>query len=166
MSANSCPEALRIIGSDLEFRSLKTFSIRCNADLFVVESGYQSPPAVTPVTLHYASGDIEQLERKVPERNDHLSTTRDFSSLSQILWAIGTYVTVKGSSLLTVSNTFSTETMPVIKIEYETVQGDRIVEDLTGCAIYELCVSAYKMRGTSDTKNIRYTRFSHLQESS
>ena len=39
--------------------------------------------------------------------------------------------------------------MPVLKIEYETVQGDRGVEDLTGSAIYELCISMYKLKGTS-----------------
>ena len=163
MSANSCSEALRIIGSDLEYRGIKTFFLRCHDNLFVVEGGYQSPPAVTPITLHYALEDIEQLECKVRQRNDHLSAPKNFLSLPQIFWAIGTYVTAKDSCLLTVSNTSSTEALPIIRMEYETVHGVRCVVDVTGSAIYELSVSAYKMRGTSSLEKIRYTRFSHLQ---
>src|SRR5688572_26546376 len=162
MSAISCSEALRTIGRDLEFRGLKTFLLRCEAALYVVEAGYQSPPAPTPVTLHYTSDDIEQFDREIRERNDRGSALKDFLSLSQILWAIGSYVTSKGARLLSVSNSASTERMPVVKIEYETVQADRVVDELKGSAIYELCVSVYKLQGTSSINSIRYTRFSAL----
>ena len=128
-------------------------------------AGYQSPPAVTPVTLHYTLSDIQRLDREAQERNDHVSPVKDFLSLSQILWAIGTYVSGKQARLLHVSNTASTGTMPVLKIEYETVQGDRVIDDLTGSAIYELCISMYKLRGTSSINGSRYTRFSVLSES-
>jgi len=166
MSAN-CSEALRMIGHDLELRGIKTFLIRCDADVFVVEGGYQSPPAITPVSLQYASDDIDQLKRESRKMGDHVSAGTDFSSLSQILWAIGIYANIKGFRLLSISNTESTETMPLIKLEYETVHSDRVVEDLTGSAIYELCVSGHRMRVASDIKNSRrYTRFSSLQESS
>jgi hypothetical protein len=162
-SGNSYSEALRTIGQDLELRSIKTFLIRCEAHLYVVEGGYQSPPAPTPVTLHYTLDDIEQLDREARERNDRDSAVKDLLSLSQILWAIGSYVTSKGTSLLSVSNSASTARIPVIKIEYETVQGDRVVDDRTGSAIYELCVSVYKLRGTSSINNhARYTRFHAL----
>ena len=162
MSAIFCSEALRTIGRDLEFRGLKTFLLRCEAALYVVEAGYQSPPAPTPVTLHYTSDDIEQCDRETRERNERASAIKDFLSLSQILWAIGSYVTSKGARLLSVSNSASTERMPVVKIEYETVQADRVVDLLTGSAIYELCVSVYKLRGTANINSIRYTRFSAL----
>jgi hypothetical protein len=105
------------------------------------------------------------LDRDAQERNDHVSPVTDFQSLSQIFWAIGTYVSGKQARLLHVSNTASTGTMPVLKIEYETVQGDRVVDDLTGSAIYELCISMYKLRGTSSSNGSRYTRFSVLSES-
>lgn len=163
MSANYS-DALRTIGEDLELRGIKTFIIRCEADLFVVEAGYQSPPAQTPVTLHYAANDLEHLAQKARERNDHLSSVKDFLSLSKILWAVATYVTAKEARLLRVSNNEGTGRMPAVKFEYETFRGDRLVEDLTGSAIYQLCVSIYKLRTTSSTKNGRYTRFSALQE--
>jgi hypothetical protein len=164
MSAIFCSD-LRTVGQDLEFRGIKTFLIRCAAGLYVVEAGYQSPPAPTPVTLHYTLDDIEQLDRETRERDDRDSAVKDFLSLSQILWAIGSYVTSKGARLLSVSNSASTERMPIVRIEYETVQGDRVVDDLSGSAIYELCVSVYKLRGTSRINSIRYTRFSALRES-
>ena len=166
MSAIFCSEALRTIGQDLELRGIKTFFIKCEADLYVVEAGYQSPPAPTPVTLHYNLDDIEQLDRKARERSERDSTVKDFLTLSQILWAIGSYVTSKGARLLSVSNNSSTERMPVVKIEYETVQGDRVVDDRTGSAIYELCVSVYKLRATANINNTRYTRFRAFHENS
>jgi hypothetical protein len=165
MSANFCSEALRTIGRDLEFRGIKTFLISCAAALYIVEAGYQSPPAPTAVTLHYTLDDIAQLDRETRERNDRDSAVKDFLSLSQILSAIGSYVTSKGARLLSVSNSGSTESTPVVKTEYETIQGERIVDDLTGSAIYELCVGVYKLRGTS-SNSIRYTRFTALQEKS
>ena len=73
MYGSSCSETLRTIGQDLDWRGIRTFVIRREANLFIVEAGYQSPPAVTPVTLHYALSDIERLEREARERNDHLS---------------------------------------------------------------------------------------------
>lgn len=162
-SVNS--EALRTLGEDLDLRGIRTFAIKCEANLFVVDAGYQSPPAATPVTLHYSPNDIEQLDRKARERGDDLSATRSFIYLSEILSSIATYVGNNGAHLLTLSNIASTETMPVIDIEYERVQSDRMFERLTSSAIYALCVRDHKRRGRRpDLNDNRYTRFSSLQE--
>ena len=162
MSANTYSEALRAIGADMDVRGIKTFVIYCQADLYVVEAGYQSPPAATPLTLHYSRDDIEQMNRKSQEDHDRESAVKDFLTLSQILWAMGTYVTSKGGQLLSISNTASTEKMPVINLEYQTREGDRMVDNRTGSAIYELCVSVYKTKATSNPNSARYTRFSAL----
>ncbi|HEU4345694.1 MAG TPA: hypothetical protein VFU31_29445, partial [Candidatus Binatia bacterium] len=55
--------ALRCIGQDLESRTLKTFDLTVDGDKCVVQCGYQTPPAPTPVTLHYTTDDIEELDR-------------------------------------------------------------------------------------------------------
>lgn len=68
MRSSFNPDDLRMIGEDLDLRGIKTFAIRCEADLFIVIAGYQSPPAATPVTLHYTLNDIEQLIRTAQER--------------------------------------------------------------------------------------------------
>ena len=164
MFTNFGSDALRTIGRDLDWRGIRTFLIRSESKVVVVEGGYQSPPAVTPVTLHYASSDIERLEREARERNDHVSPVMDFRTVSQILWATATYVSGKNGRLVSISNTASTCTMPVLKIEYETAHGDRVVNDLAGSAIYELCVKIYKVKGTSNIDMRRYTRFSDLHE--
>ena len=143
MSAIAWSKTLRAIGQDLEARGIKTFVIRCEADLYVVEAGYQSPPAPTPVTLYYTLDDIEQLDREGREEDKCNSAAKDFLRLSQILRAIGTYLSRKGGRLLSVSNNVLTGTMPVVKIEYETAQGERVVDDRTGSAIYDLCVRFY-----------------------
>jgi len=148
MPAIGWSKALRAIGQDLEARGIKTFVIRCEADLYVVEAGYQSPPAPTPVTLYYTLDDIEQLDREGREDNRD-SGVKDFLNLSQILLAIGSYVGRRGAHLLSVSNNVLTGTMPVVKIEYETAQGERVVDDRTGSAIYDLCVCIHKLRGRS-----------------
>jgi hypothetical protein len=149
MAAIGWSEDLRAIGQDLEARGIKTVVIRCEADLYVVEDGYQAPPAPTPVTLYYTLDDIEQLDREGREADNCNSVVKEFLSLSQMLRAIGTYVGRKGARLLSISNNALTGTMPVVKIEYETAQGERVVDDRTGSAIYDMCVSIYKLRGRS-----------------
>jgi hypothetical protein len=103
----------------------------------------------TPVTLYYTLDDIEQLDREGREADNCNSVVKEFLSLSQILRAIGSYVGRRGARLLSVSNNALTGTMPVVKIEYETAQGERVVDDRTGSAIYDMCVSIYKLRGRS-----------------
>ena len=157
--------ALRSVGADLDLRGIKTFAIRCEDDLLVVDGGYQSPPAPTPVTLHYTRKDIEDLDRKARERNDLLSVTRSFANLSEILPAIETYVRDKGAGLLTVSNLSSTDNVALIEIQYETMENDRVVELLSGTAIHALCVRAYKRESQRrNPDDSRYTRFSSLQD--
>jgi hypothetical protein len=147
MSAIACSEALRTIGYDLEMRGIKAFVIRCEADLYPVEAGYQSPPAPTPVILHYTLDDIEQLDREGREGDSLDSGVKDFLSLPQILRAIGTYVGRKKARLLSVSNNALTAgTMPVVTIEYETAEGERVIDDRTPSAIYDMCVRTYKLR--------------------
>jgi hypothetical protein len=145
VSAIARSEALGAIGQDLEVRGIKTFVVRCEADFYVVEAGYQSPPAPTPFTLHYTLDDIEQLDREGRKDDDH-SGVKDFLRLSQILRAIGSYVSWKDARLLSVSNNILTGTTPGVTIEYETAQGERVVDDRTGFAIYDMCVRFYKLR--------------------
>jgi hypothetical protein len=158
-------EALRSIGEDLELRGIRTFLIRFEDDLLVVEGGYQSPPAATPVSLHYSPKDITELDRKSRVRSDCLSKTRSFIYLPEILLSLENYVYDKEARLLSVSNIASTETTPVIDIEYETLQRDRVFDRFIMPAIYALCVRYHKRRGRrQDLNDNRYTRFSSLQK--
>jgi hypothetical protein len=160
MASGLDAEVLRTLGEDLDLRGIKTFAIKCEADVFVIEGGYQYPPAVTPVTIHYKAEDLEQLERK---GRDHLSATRSFIYLAEILSAVGVYVGDRRGSLLSLSNMASSESRAVIDIEYETTQGERKSERLADADIYSLCIRRHKRREKRAGSNeMRYTRFSSL----
>jgi hypothetical protein len=68
MSISVYSDALRAIGRDLDLRGIRTFVLRSEPDVFLVEGGYQPPPAIMPVTLHYTLCDIERLNREAQER--------------------------------------------------------------------------------------------------
>ena len=167
VSLNLTPDVLRSIGEDLELRGIKTFVIRCEDGFFMVDGGYQSPPAATPVSLYYSANDISELERKAQERNDYLSATRSFIYLPDILSSIASYVQDKAALLLTISNIESTEAITVIDIEYETLHGDRMFDRLMNSTVYELCVREHKRRARrQNLTDDRFTRFSSLQADS
>ena len=115
--------------------------------------------------MHYTREDIEQLDRKAREQSDYLSAIRSFIYLSEILSSVAAYVGDKGACLLSLSNGASTETLPAIDMEYETIYRERMFERLTGSAIYAICVRNHRRKGKKQELNDnRFTRFSSLQE--
>lgn len=166
MTTDYVAESLRTIGEDLEFRGIKTLSIRCGEDLFVVDGGYQEPPAPMPVTLYYGHEDIAELKRKGRERGDHLSPRTSFIYLPEILLAIGRYVDEKGGELLSLSNLVSTIAERAIEVEYESQQRARVVERLTSADIYSLCIRGHKRREREQIGTSRFRQFSSLAERS
>jgi hypothetical protein len=145
--AVSYSEILRVIGQDLETRGIKAFDIRDEGDRIFVQCGYQDPPAATPVTLYYTPRDIEELKPEGAEKRGQSSKPGDFFTLSHILRAIGGYVDQKKACLLRLSNNDCPGADVVFRIEYETREGERLVDDRSGSAIYDLCVNMYKRRG-------------------
>jgi hypothetical protein len=145
--AVSYSEILRVIGQDLETRAIKAFDIRDEGDRILVQCGYQVPPAATPVTLHYTPRDIEELKPQGAEKRGQSAKPGDFFTLSQTLRAIGGYVDQKKARLLRLSNNDCPGADIVFRVEYESREGERLVEDRSGSAIYDLCVNMYKRRG-------------------
>ena len=149
MPAESYSEILRVIGQDLEIRGIKAFDIRDEGERVFVQCGYQAPPAATPVTLYYSARDIEELKPQGEEKRGQPIKPADFFTLSQTLRAIGGYVDQKKARLIRLSNNDCTGGDAVFRIEYETREGERLVEDRSGSALYDLCVNMYKRRGKS-----------------
>ena len=147
MPAVSYSEILRVIGQDLETRAIKAFDIRDEGERIFVQCGYQVPPAATPVTLYYTPKDIEELKPQGAEKRGQPSKTGEFFSLSQTLRAIGGYIDEKKARLLRLSNNDCPGAEVVFRIEYQTREGERLVDDRSGSAIYDLCVNMYKRRG-------------------
>jgi hypothetical protein len=145
--AVSCSEILRVIGQDLEIRGIKAFDIRDEGERILVQCGYQVPPAATPVTLYYTPRDIEELKPQGAEKRGQSSKQGDFFTLSHTLRAIGAYVDQKKARLIRLSNNDCPGADVVFRIEYETRERERVVDDRSGSAIYDLCVNMYKRRG-------------------
>jgi hypothetical protein len=138
---------LRVIGDDLERRDLKTFEIRNREDRYLVRCGYQSPPAVIPLTLEYGLNEIEELNLRGEESRSDAPQSLDFCKLSQTLRTIGGYLDQKKASLLRISNNDSPGTEPIFRIEYQTADGNLFVDDRSTAALYDIGVHLYKQRG-------------------
>ena len=147
MPAVSYSEILRVIGQDLEIRGIKAFDIQDEGERVFVQCGYQDPPAATPVTLYYTARDIEELKPQGTAKRGQPSKQGDFFTLSQTLRAIGGYVDQKKARLIRLSNNDCPGADVVFRIEYETRERERVVDDRSGSAIYDLCVNMYKRRG-------------------
>lgn len=149
VAAVSYSEILRVIGQDLESRSIKAFDIRNEGEKIFVQCGYQDPPASTPVTLYYTPRDIKELRLQGEENRGQATEQRDFFTLSQTLRAIGGHVDQQKARLIRLSNNDFPGADAIFRIEYETADGERQVDDRSGSATYDLCVNMYKRRGKS-----------------
>jgi hypothetical protein len=138
---------LRCIGQDLESRGLKTFEIIREGAEYRVCAGYQEPPAAMPVTIRYALPDVEELDRLGEEKRGTRETATDFLSAVQVLRTIGGYLDKNQARLIRISNNESVGKDFLFRVEYETRDGERIVDERAGSAIYDLCVAMYRQRG-------------------
>jgi hypothetical protein len=143
----SYSEILRVIGQDLEIRGIKAFDMMDEGEKILVQCGYQTPPAATPVTLSYTPRDIRELRPLGKEKRGQAPERRDFFTLSQTLRAIGGFVDDQKARLIRVSNNDFSGSHVVFRIEYETRAGERLIDNRSGSAIYDLCVNMYRRRG-------------------
>ena len=139
--------ALRCIGQNLDRRGLKSFNIRLQGDIFIVECGYQDPPAPTPVSLVYTSHDIDELNQSGEKLRGHITTAQEFINQVQIFRSIGAYLDKNEGQLIRVSNNDGKAKDSSFTVEYLTRDGERVVDDRAGSAIYDMCVQMYKQRG-------------------
>ena len=150
--------ALRCIGQDLLRRDLKTFDIRNEGDRYVVQGGYQAPPAATPVTIHYTLADIRELFAQAPEKRGGSAPSEDFVNLVQILRTIGGYLDKIEARLIRLTNSTSQGSGPLFRLEFETADGELKVEEHSSAVIYEMCVAMYKRRGRLTGTGDRFDR--------
>lgn len=159
MAVLSNARVLRVIGQDLEARGLKAFDIRCSRDRYEADCGYQAPPAPTPVALVYSVADIEELERQGQARRSENPAALDLLTLSQMLRSFGGYLDSKSIILLRMTNNESAGAEAVFKIEGKTERGERLVDERTAAAIYDMGVNMYKQRGKLSGAAARYARW-------
>ena len=139
--------ALRCIGQDLERRGLKSFDIRLRKNIFIVEGGYQEPPSPTPVSVEYTFKDIAELDQIGENRRGGTLRAPEFINQIQIFRTIGGYLDKCEARLLRATNNDGKAKNSLFTVEYVTRDGDRVVDDRAGTAIYDMCVQMYKKRG-------------------
>jgi len=140
-------QILRAIGQDLETRDIKAFEIQKLEDCYVVQCGYQFPPASTPITLEYRLNDVEELDLSYQVVRSDTPHTLDFSTLSQSLRIIGGYLDSKKAFLVRISNNHLSGKESTFRIEYETAERELLVDERSAAAIYDIGVYMYKQRG-------------------
>ena len=139
--------ALRCIGQELERRGLKSFDIRRQGETYLVDCGYQDPPSQTPVSLRFDLTDIEELERLGESKRGESRPAQEFINQVQIFRAIGAFLDKNETRLVRVTNNDGKAKDVLFRIEYITRDGDHVVDDRAGAAVYDMCVQMYKHRG-------------------
>jgi len=142
--------ALRSIGQDLEQRGLKTFDIRFDGREFTALCGYQEPPATTPVELKYRPRDIEELDHAGEKSRGKIAPAKDFLNQPQIFRTIGGYLDKIEARLVRLTNNDRRAKETTFVVEYLSREGERVVDDRAGAAIYDMCVGMYRQRGKLD----------------
>ena len=151
--------ALRCIGQDLDRRGIRCFDIRFEANEYIVLGGYQEPPAVTPVTIQYRPLDLADLDDAGAEKQGKSAPAKEFVNLAQILRAVGGLLDKNQARLIRVTNNESPSSEPSVKVEYVSRDGERVLFNRTGSALYDMCVAMYKQRGRSTGTGGRFSRW-------
>ena len=138
--------ALRAIGQDWQRRMLKSFDLRVDGDVYMAECGYQLPPAPTPVEIQYTKADLRELNALNEEERGKSAPAQEFLSQVQILRTIGGYLDRNRASLRRITNNLSSGEEFSLRVEYLNSDGEQMVDDKSGTAIYDLCIAMYKQR--------------------
>jgi hypothetical protein len=148
--------ALRCIAQDLDRRGIKSFDIRLEGETYYVDGGYQDPPSPAPVSIEFTRRDLEDLDRSGEGRRGEGLPGKEFMNQAQVFRTIGAYLDKNDALLLRLTNNHGKS---VITVEYIARDGERIVEDRAGSALYDMCVQLYKQRGRlTGTEGLRTRR--------
>ena len=142
ISGPNYAQTLRVIGQELEALNLKYFELKREGKDYLVRAA-ASPE---PLELRYTPEDIGRLERQGRARRSDPSRTPDFSSLSQVLRAIGHYIDDKDGYLLGVSKKAPSLGTRVLSVQYKATRGSPTQEEFSASGIEALCVRMYKRR--------------------
>jgi len=147
MVRNSYATALRCIGQDLDRRGIKSFDVRYEAQAYVLQGGYQEPPAQTPVTIYYRPIDIIEMDEAEAEKRGTSVAPKDFLSQTQVFRAIGGYLDKNEAQLIRITNNEPQGKEPSLKVEYVNREREHVVNHHSGSDLYDMCVLMYKQRG-------------------
>ncbi len=149
MAQSTYTYALRCIGQDLARRGIKSFDIRYLAKEkeYLVQGGYQEPPAQTPVSIAYRAADLAELDQLGVKKRGQAATSTDFLSQAQVFRTVGGYLDKNEAQLVRLSNNELSGGEPSLKVEYISRDRECVVDTYSGANLYGMCVTMYKQRG-------------------
>jgi len=100
-----------------------------------------------PVSLQYDPKDIDELERIGENKRGERAQAQEFINQVQIFRSIGAHLDKNEALLVRLTNNHGKGKDSLFKVEYMTRDGERVVDDRAGSAIYDMCVQMYKQRG-------------------
>jgi len=145
MSEVSYSFALRCIGQDLVGRGLRTFEIKPEGSHFIAVCGDSQIPANATETIRYTPADIEFLDR-AGESQRGKRTEKEFLHQAQMLRAIGDYLDKYDSTLIRITQNDKPSTECPFCVEYSTREGEQVIDDRPGTAIFDMCVLMVQKR--------------------
>ncbi len=140
-------KALRCIGQDLERRGLKTFAIKRDGSHLLVFPCEPNGAAVIKV-IRYTASDIEIIDRSGETRRGDRSS-QGFFHRAQMLRAIGDYLDKYRSTLISISASAVDHTETPFRVEYISREGEHLIDDRPGSAIFDECVLMFQKRSAS-----------------
>lgn len=137
---------LRTLGQALEKRGIDLFDLRCNQNDFYLQCGDPTPPYLSLVELRYSLGDLNDLDLDARAHRGGSVKSVNFQGLPEILRALGRRVDDKDGQLLRICNSESSAPSSSIKLEYQTHDGRKHVEDLHTGALEDSAMHMYMER--------------------
>jgi hypothetical protein len=139
--------ALRCIGQVLQSREIEVFDLKSAANEFRLQAGDPHPPYTGLLELQFSTETIRNLDREGRRLREEKTKDVRFDSIPEMLRAVGQYIDNRQCRLRRLSNSCSSiGDQPSIEIEYETRQGDVMLENLSLSRLREASVRMYKRR--------------------
>lgn len=153
VSAFTLAQSLRVIGEALDQRNIKSCRVTRNCENFLVQVKNGTPrqqrrypaglikPRRRPLKIHYTLLDVYRRYQQGRCKRKNSYATPDFYSLPQVMRTVGEYLDCKNARLdwLYLDGIYLT-------VQYESEQGDKLLEQHTIPALYDFFVHMYLRR--------------------
>jgi hypothetical protein len=147
MSDVSYSTTLRCVAQELERRGLKSFAIKRDGSHFVVAAG-DGNAAAPQETVRYTPSDIEIMDRR-GETQRGQPANLEFLHRAQMLRAIGEHLDKYRSTLISITAAEEASSESPFRVEYITREGEHIIDDRPGAAIFDQCVLMLQKRSAA-----------------
>ena len=139
-------QELRTIGQQLQKQEIDIFDLRYEDGDYFLVCGDSKPPFTDLVHFRYSPFELKSLELRAAQIRSAAIKFVEFTSMSEILRAIGCYVERREAKLLRISVPDNTSVGTVLTIEYQTRAGSYRAEEKHTNEITDLAMRMYKQR--------------------